>query len=175
MIDQLRERMVEVVTESLTRVSAGAGLQVHEGDVSTMARALVGAAEALADWTVAHPDADPDVTATRLMNAVWLGAGQLLRGHTWRAGRKEGSLRHAFCMKGPCDRCRRGGGGPWRRRASAKRVASVAKPTVAGSRIGSLNGLHSGRFVVERGQAAGQAPHAVRDRTREAEQPRGQP
>jgi AcrR family transcriptional regulator len=82
-IDQLRERMVEVVGGSLTRVSATAGLQVHEGDVSTMARALVGAAEALADWTVANPDADPEVTATRLMNAVWLGAGQLLRGQTW--------------------------------------------------------------------------------------------
>jgi AcrR family transcriptional regulator len=82
-IDQLRERMVEVVTDSLTRVSTEAGLQVNEGDMSTMARALVGAAEALADWTVANPDADPDVTATRLMNAVWLGAGQLLRGQTW--------------------------------------------------------------------------------------------
>ena len=83
-IDQLRERMVEVVGDSMTRTSQHAGLRVQEGDVVTMARALVGAAEALADWTVSHPEADPDVTATRLMNAVWLGAGQLLRGETWK-------------------------------------------------------------------------------------------
>ena len=43
--------------------------------LSTMAYALVGAAESLADWLADHPDEDPGRTATRLMNAVWLGAG----------------------------------------------------------------------------------------------------
>jgi AcrR family transcriptional regulator len=83
-IAQLRARMVEIVTGTLTRVSANAGLQVREDDVSTMAHALVGAAEALAEWVVDHPGEDPDVTATRLMNAVWMGADALLRGETWR-------------------------------------------------------------------------------------------
>jgi AcrR family transcriptional regulator len=83
-IGQLRARMVEIVTSSLARVSASAGLHAHPDDVSTMAHALVGAAEALADWVVAHPGEDPDVTATRLMNAVWMGAAALLRGETWR-------------------------------------------------------------------------------------------
>ena len=47
----------------------------------------------LADWrpdspsgtlTVDHPDTDPDTVATRLMNVVWVGAGQLLQGAAWR-------------------------------------------------------------------------------------------
>ena len=57
---------------------------MRDDDVSTMAHALVGAAEALAEWVVDHPGEDPDVTATRLMNAVWMGADALLRGERWR-------------------------------------------------------------------------------------------
>jgi AcrR family transcriptional regulator len=86
-IEALRERMVEVVTGSLARVGARAGRETREDDVAAMARALVGAAEALADWTVSNPSADPEATATRLMNAVWLGAGQLLEGRSWRPER----------------------------------------------------------------------------------------
>ncbi len=52
---------------------------------SMLAYAVVGATEASADWLVDHPDEDPDVTATRLMNVVWAGAGALLRGATWPA------------------------------------------------------------------------------------------
>ncbi len=50
-----------------------------------LAYAVVGAAEASADWFVDHPEEDPDVTATRLMNVLWSGAGALLRGATWPA------------------------------------------------------------------------------------------
>ena len=75
--------MVEVVADSLAKMSAAAGLVPREDELSTMAQALVGAAEALADWVVAHPGENPDVTATRLMNAVWMGAGSLLRGERW--------------------------------------------------------------------------------------------
>jgi hypothetical protein len=49
-----------------------------------MAYALVGAGESLADWVVDHVEESAEVTATRLMNFVWLGAGELLRGATWR-------------------------------------------------------------------------------------------
>jgi hypothetical protein len=49
-----------------------------------MAYALVGAGESLADWVVDHATEPADVTATRLMNFVWLGAGELLRGAMWR-------------------------------------------------------------------------------------------
>lgn len=83
-IAELRARMVEIVNGVLARWGTSAGLQVREDDVATMAHALVGAAEALAEWVVTHPGEDPDVTATRMMNAVWMGTAALLRGETWR-------------------------------------------------------------------------------------------
>ncbi|MDG4762849.1 helix-turn-helix domain containing protein [Solwaraspora sp. WMMD406] len=57
---------------------------VRPVDLDVMAHALVGAIESLADWLVDHPEADPDVTAARMMNVAWLGAAQLLRGRLWR-------------------------------------------------------------------------------------------
>jgi AcrR family transcriptional regulator len=80
---QMRSRMTEIVAGMLARAGTGAGLKIREDDVSTMAHALVGAAEAVADWVVEHPGEEPDAVARRLMNAVWLGAGALLRGEKW--------------------------------------------------------------------------------------------
>jgi AcrR family transcriptional regulator len=80
---QLRARMVEIVSALLARAGVAAGLDVRGDEVATMAHALVGAAEALADWVIEHPDEDPDRTASRLMNAVWMGAGAILRGERW--------------------------------------------------------------------------------------------
>jgi len=81
---QMRARMAEIVAGMLARSVAVAGLAVRAEELLTMGYALVGAAEALADWVVEHPDEEPDVTATRLMNVVWMGIGRLLRGETWR-------------------------------------------------------------------------------------------
>jgi AcrR family transcriptional regulator len=81
---QMRARMVEIVTGMLARTTAAVGLTPRANEVTTAGYALVGAAEALADWVVEHPDEDPAVLATRLMNVIWLGAGALLRGDTWR-------------------------------------------------------------------------------------------
>jgi AcrR family transcriptional regulator len=81
---QIRERMAEIVAGMFARAATAAGRNVREDEVSTTGYALVGAAEALADWVVEHPDEDPDVTATRLMNVVWVGTGAHLRGETWR-------------------------------------------------------------------------------------------
>ena len=80
----MRARMAELVSGMLARASAAAGLEARVDEVATTGYALVGAAEALADWVVEHPDEEPDVTATRLMNVVWMGAGALLRGEGWR-------------------------------------------------------------------------------------------
>jgi AcrR family transcriptional regulator len=74
----MRQRMVEVVAGLLERSSP------YSRDVTAVAYALVGVAESLADWLAEHVDEDPEVTATRMMNIVWLGAEQLLRGATWR-------------------------------------------------------------------------------------------
>jgi AcrR family transcriptional regulator len=81
---EMRERMVDVVAALLARVIAAGGRQSRPVDLTAMAYALVGAGESLADWVVDHVEESADVTATRLMNFVWLGAGELLRGATWR-------------------------------------------------------------------------------------------
>jgi AcrR family transcriptional regulator len=80
----MRARMVDVVCGLLSRVIATSGREARPVDVTAMAYALVGAGESLADWVVDHSEEPAEVTATRLMNFVWLGAGELLRGAVWR-------------------------------------------------------------------------------------------
>jgi AcrR family transcriptional regulator len=89
----MRARMVDVVGGLLSRVVAASGHEAGSAprpgaarplDVTAMAYALVGAGESLADWVVDHAEEPAEVTATRLMNVVWLGAGEVLRGAVWR-------------------------------------------------------------------------------------------
>ncbi|HEX2355524.1 MAG TPA: TetR/AcrR family transcriptional regulator [Micromonosporaceae bacterium] len=82
----MRSRIVVLVAGMLGRAlhASGRGDQVRETELETMAYALVGATESLADWLAEHPDADPEMAATQMMNLAWLGAGQLLRGRVWR-------------------------------------------------------------------------------------------
>jgi AcrR family transcriptional regulator len=81
---QMRATMVELVAGLLGRLIAAGGRRYQHDEVTSMAYALVGAGESLADWVVDHADEPADETARRLMNFVWLGAGELLRGATWR-------------------------------------------------------------------------------------------
>lgn len=74
---QLRGQMVQVVEGMLARGASSTA------DVAMAAQTLVGAAEAVADWLVDHPDEDPDVAAERLMNVAWLGIRAVLRGEHW--------------------------------------------------------------------------------------------
>lgn len=80
----MRGKLVEVVAGMLDHALRARGREVREPDLEAVAYALVGASESLADWLADHPDADPEKTATRMMNVAWLGADQLLRGVTWR-------------------------------------------------------------------------------------------
>ncbi|MEU5911012.1 TetR/AcrR family transcriptional regulator [Micromonospora sp. NPDC047527] len=79
----MRARLVEVVAGMLDHALRAEGREVSAVDLEVVAYALVGATESLADWLADHPDADPEKTATRMMNVAWLGAGQLLHGVTW--------------------------------------------------------------------------------------------
>ncbi|MEW2377023.1 TetR/AcrR family transcriptional regulator [Micromonospora sp. DT178] len=79
----MRARLVEVVAGMLDHALRAEGREVGETDLEVVAYALVGATESLADWLADHPEADPEKTATRMMNVAWLGAGQLLHGVTW--------------------------------------------------------------------------------------------
>jgi AcrR family transcriptional regulator len=81
---RMRAQMVQVVEGVLARAVTAAGQRARPVELTSMAISLVGAGESLADWAV-DQDAQPaEVTATRLMNFVWLGAAELLRGATWR-------------------------------------------------------------------------------------------
>ncbi|MFU8872340.1 TetR/AcrR family transcriptional regulator [Micromonospora sp. SL4-19] len=80
----MRGRLVEVVAGMLDHALRARGREVGATDLEVVAYALVGASESLADWLADHPEADPEKTATRMMNVAWLGADQLLRGTTWQ-------------------------------------------------------------------------------------------
>ena len=80
----MRARMVEVIAGMLGHALRAQGREVAETELEVVAYALVGATESLGDWLADHPEADPEKTATRMMNVAWLGAAQLLSGHTWR-------------------------------------------------------------------------------------------
>lgn len=80
----IRSRMVEIVAGLLARAVASVGGPGGPADLEPVAYALVGAAESMADWLADRPGEDPARTAARLMNVIWLGAEDLLRGAVWR-------------------------------------------------------------------------------------------
>jgi AcrR family transcriptional regulator len=81
----MRTRIVEIVAGLLDSACAAAAVPARPGNLVPMAYAYVGAAESLADWLADHEEEDPEHTATRMMNFVWVGADSLLQGKIWRA------------------------------------------------------------------------------------------
>jgi AcrR family transcriptional regulator len=79
---QIRTLVTDIVVSVIGRAHPGAPL--HAAPF-----ALVGAAEAVADWLVEHPEADPITVADDLMSVVWLGADAVLRGECWRSSTGE--------------------------------------------------------------------------------------
>jgi AcrR family transcriptional regulator len=80
----MRRAMVDLIAERLAGVLAGHGRPVPVDELDTIALALVGAGESLADRLVDLPQEDPERTATRMMSAIWLGAERQLNGEAWR-------------------------------------------------------------------------------------------
>jgi AcrR family transcriptional regulator len=80
----MRRATVQVIAHRLDVALQKEGRNVRPEELTSMALSLVGASESLADWLASHPQEDPSRTATRLMNAVWMGAGNLLYGKTWK-------------------------------------------------------------------------------------------
>ncbi|MEV4724152.1 MULTISPECIES: TetR/AcrR family transcriptional regulator [Micromonospora] len=80
----MRARLVDVVAGMLDHALRARDREVAATELEVVAYALVGASESLADWLADHPEAEPEKTATRMMNVAWLGAAQLLDGVTWR-------------------------------------------------------------------------------------------
>ncbi len=88
-IAAMRDRMIAVVGTLLGRAAEGMQPPAGRGDLATMATALVGAGESIADWVADHPDADPEIAAVRLMNLTWMGFGNLLTGARWQPPARE--------------------------------------------------------------------------------------
>ncbi|MDB1086372.1 TetR/AcrR family transcriptional regulator [Streptomyces sp. ACA25] len=61
----------------------GGAVPLGDEDADFVAHALVGAADSLTDWMSRHPGEAADRIAYRLMNMVWVGMRDVLRGEVW--------------------------------------------------------------------------------------------
>jgi AcrR family transcriptional regulator len=77
----MRKQAISLVDTLLVRVATKEGLD--DNATESLAAALVGAAESLADWWMDNPDVPSRVVASRLMNLAWIGFGGLVEGATW--------------------------------------------------------------------------------------------
>ncbi|MDQ2582949.1 TetR/AcrR family transcriptional regulator [Saccharothrix yanglingensis] len=80
----MRGRAISLVAALLVH-SADSGDVPRAGDkeAESLAAALVGAGESLADWWLDNPAEPAGVVAARLMNLVWMGFGDLVAGDVW--------------------------------------------------------------------------------------------
>ncbi|WP_130345381.1 TetR/AcrR family transcriptional regulator [Herbihabitans rhizosphaerae] len=81
---EMRARAITLIDALLTKTASSEGMdsQARKG-TEAHAAALVGACESLADWWLDHPDIPARVLATRAMNLVWMGFGDLMEGNVW--------------------------------------------------------------------------------------------
>jgi AcrR family transcriptional regulator len=86
-LEAMRERVIGVITKLLMLSKERYGSEHTPGteaDLRSFAYALVGATESLAGSMLDQPTETPDAVAARLMNFIWVGFDDLLRGHVWR-------------------------------------------------------------------------------------------
>jgi AcrR family transcriptional regulator len=77
----MRRQAISLVDTLLVRVATKEGLD--DNATESLAAALVGAAESLADWWLDNPEVPSRVVASRLMNLAWMGFGGLVGGESW--------------------------------------------------------------------------------------------
>jgi AcrR family transcriptional regulator len=77
----MRHQAIGMVNTLLVRVATKEG--VDDGATESLAAALVGAAESLADWWLDNPEVPSRAVASRLMNLAWMGFGNLVEGTVW--------------------------------------------------------------------------------------------
>ncbi|MBB5806637.1 AcrR family transcriptional regulator [Saccharothrix ecbatanensis] len=80
----MRGRAISLVAALLVHSSDFANVPRAGGkEAESLAAALVGAGESLADWWLDNPEEPAGVVAARLMNLVWMGFGDLVAGDVW--------------------------------------------------------------------------------------------
>jgi AcrR family transcriptional regulator len=77
----MRRQAISLVDTLLVRVATKEGLD--DNATESLAAALVGAAESLADWWLDNPAVPSRVVASRLMNLAWMGFSGLMQDSTW--------------------------------------------------------------------------------------------
>lgn len=83
-VTAMRKRSIELVAALVVATGTKEGIgESAEKSGEGLAAALVGAAESLADWWLDHPDVSDGLLASWLMNLVWLGFGDLVKGDIW--------------------------------------------------------------------------------------------
>ena len=81
---EMRGRAVSLVAALLAHSSRAEDVpSTSAQEAESLAAALVGAGESLADWWLDHPDETAGMVASRLMNLVWMGFGDLVQGNIW--------------------------------------------------------------------------------------------
>jgi AcrR family transcriptional regulator len=84
-VAEVRRQVARGVATLLRDAAAAEGAEEAALEqTEPLARTLVGAAEALANWWREHPEMPRDSAAVLLMNFAWLGFGDLVRGKRWR-------------------------------------------------------------------------------------------
>ncbi|GAB2605827.1 TetR/AcrR family transcriptional regulator [Streptomyces capparidis] len=81
---EIVETVTELVRRSMARRGAAPGYAALRKEASAVAHALVGAADALADWTLLGTREAPEETARRLMNLVWIGLERRRAGDSYQ-------------------------------------------------------------------------------------------
>jgi len=79
-LTDMRSRAVSLVAALLTQSTKAPATKL---EAESLAAALVGAGESLAEWWLDHPEEPAGVVAARLMNLVWMGFGDLVEGNVW--------------------------------------------------------------------------------------------
>ena len=75
----MRQRAIGLVAAVLVRAGGDEGVgEAASVTGESLAAALVGAGESLADWWLDHPEESAATMAARLLNLVWMGFGDLL-------------------------------------------------------------------------------------------------
>ncbi|MFF3491236.1 TetR/AcrR family transcriptional regulator [Streptomyces sp. NPDC002795] len=84
----MREEIVAFVTHLIAEAAreAHGNPELAEREVAGLAQALVGAAEALANWANTDASVSAKEAATTLMNFAWSGLGNLMVGERWSEG-----------------------------------------------------------------------------------------
>lgn len=77
------DTVTELVRQSMEADGGTSGYAALRREASAIAHALVGAADALADWALTVPGEQPEATARRLMNLMWVGMERRAGGESY--------------------------------------------------------------------------------------------